>query len=51
MFISVVCNKLNPITVLGPQMETKKAINLMKVNREIKGLATLTGGLCPKATC
>ena len=29
------------LSVLGPQMATKKAINLMKVNRVIKGLATI----------
>ena len=29
------------LSVLGPQMATKKAINLMKVNHVIKGLATI----------
>ena len=29
------------LTVLGPQMATKKAINLMKVIRVIQGLATI----------
>ena len=33
--------KICRLTVLGPQMATKKAINLMKVNRVIKGLATI----------